>query len=236
MLAAVMALVCSTFDAHAAEPAGMPGRSAGSVRMPTQAEMDRQRHRMPSDAELARQPAPVMPRLGAADTPMQPGIDAGALAAQYEAMHQAREPEGESQMSGLLIFVTLAMPRVSLQRLVEQAERSRATLVLRGLKDRSMKDTLAVVAGLIGQRKVAWMIDPESFKRYGVDLAPSFVLVAPQSGPVPGCTSGQCAIEPAYSKVVGDVSTSFALQTIEREDTMFRAQAVAYRQRLERRR
>jgi len=143
------------------------------------------------------------------------------------------EGEGERSMAGLMVFVTLQMPRGSLQRLVDQAERSRATLVLRGLKGSSMKDTLAEVADLIGKRKVAWMIDPESFKRYGVTLAPTFVLVSPQTETGVGCAAGQCGAAPVFSKVVGDVSTSFALQTIERGDPAFKAQAMAYRSRLE---
>jgi conjugal transfer pilus assembly protein TrbC len=186
---------------------------------------------MPSAAELARQPAPVLPRIDA--LPLQRGIDAGALAAQYEAIRQPPNPAGERPTSGLLVFVTLQMPRVSLQRLVEQAERARATLVLRGLMNRSMKATLAEVAELIGKRKVAWIIDPESFRRYGVALAPTFVLVAPQGGFAAGCGSGQCVADPAYSSVAGDVSTAYALQLIEQGDPAFKPQALAYRRRLE---
>ena len=188
---------------------------------------------LPSAAELARQPAPVLPRIDTPAMPLQRGIDAGALAAQYEAMGRAARPADERPVSGLLVFVTLQMPRPSLQRLVEQAERARATLVLRGLKNRSMKDTLAEVAGLIGQRKVAWMIHPESFKRYGVGLAPTFVLVAAQGAAVAGCAAGQCGAEPSYSSVSGDVSTAYALQRIEQGDPAFKPQVLVYRRRLE---
>lgn len=183
----------------------------------------------------AAQPA-AMPRIDTPAMPLQPGIDAGALAAQYEAMHRGMSARPEPGLSGLLIFVTLQMPRVSLQRLVAQAERSRATLVLRGLKGRSMQDTLAEVAALIGKRKVAWAIDPESFKRFGVVLAPTYVLVAPQIGVAPGCDAGQCVAEPVFSKVAGDVSVGYALQAIERGDPAFRTQAQAWRARLEERR
>ena len=207
--------------------------AASSIRMPTQKEMDAQSIRMPSDAELARQPGAVMPRIDTPSMPLQPGIDAGALAEQYEALRRQAEPEGERAMSGLMVFVTLQMPRASLLRLVEQAELARATLVLRGLKGSSMKTTLAEVATLIGKRKVAWMIDPESFKRYAVVVAPTFVLVAAQSNAVASCATGQCAVEPIYSKVTGDVSTAYALKAIERGDPEFKAQAQAYRSRLE---
>ena len=192
--------------------------------------------RMPSASEMARQPAVVMPRIDTPELPLQRGIDAGALAAQYEAMRNAATADTERSIAGLMVFVTLQMPRPSLQRLVEQAERSRATLVLRGLKNRSMKGTLAEVADLIGNRKVAWMIDPQSFKRYGVVLAPTFVLVAPQDGAAAGCAASHCVAEPAFSSVAGDVSISYALQTMERGDPALKRQALAYLSRLEARR
>lgn len=190
---------------------------------------------VPSAAVLAGQPAVLMPRIDTSELPLPRGIDAGAMAAQYEAMRSAATLDAERPIAGLLVFVTLQMPRPSLQRLVEQAARARATLVLRGLKNRSMKDTLADVADLIGDRKVAWMIDPQSFRRYGVLLAPTFVLVAPQGAVTAGCATGQCAAAPAFSSVVGDVSTSYALQRMERADPAFRQQALAYLARLERR-
>ena len=202
--------------------------------------MDAQRIRMPSPAELDRQPAVVMPRLDTPTVPLQPGIDAGALAAQYEALRgaagQGAERQGKGVVSGLLVFVTLQMPKASLRRLAEQAERAQATLVLRGLRNSSMKDTLAEVADLIGPRKVAWLIDPEAFKRFGVVLAPSFVLVAPQGGSTPDCAAGQCNVPPVFAKVVGDVSTVYALQAIERGDPAVSALARVYRARLETRR
>lgn len=234
-VAACIAGLCGGAIAQAmrAPAVATAASSTSSIRMPTQKEMDAQRIRMPSDAELARQPGAVMPRIDTPSMPLQPGIDAGALAEQYEALRRQAEPEGERAMSGLMVFVTLQMPRASLLRLVEQAELARATLVLRGLKGSSMKSTLAEVATLIGKRKVAWMIDPESFKRYAVVLAPTFVLVAAQSSAVASCATGQCAVEPIYSKVTGDVSTAYALQAIERGDPGFKAQAQAYRARLE---
>ncbi|MBE7524481.1 MAG: hypothetical protein HS109_19170 [Burkholderiales bacterium] len=68
------------------------------------------------------------------------------------------------------------MPRASLQLLTDQAARSGAVLVLRGLKANSMRETLAAVSSLIGERQVAWVIDPEAFARYRIERAPTFVL------------------------------------------------------------
>ncbi len=210
--------------------------SAVAPRMPTDAEINAQRVRMPSEAELARQPAPVMPRLDG--MPVQKGVDAAALAAQYEAMQTAQsagETTNERPNGGLFVFVTLAMPRASLQRLLDQAERTRATLVLRGVKDHNLQATLATVADLIGKRKVAWVIDPDSFTRYGVTHAPTIVLVAPGSVPVAGCVGAQCAAD-HFAKVVGDVSIAYAMDTVERQDASLRVMARAYKGMLEQRR
>jgi type-F conjugative transfer system pilin assembly protein TrbC len=82
----------------------------------------------------------------------------------------------------LRIFITLDMPRASLQLLTDQAARAGAVLVLRGLKSQSMRQTVAVVQELIGKRRVAWVIDPEAFTRFAVRQAPTFVLTLNDAG------------------------------------------------------
>jgi conjugal transfer pilus assembly protein TrbC len=75
-------------------------------------------------------------------------------------------PPSANATNALRIFITLDMPRGSLQRLVDQAQRSGATLVLRGLKSQSMRQTLAAVGELIETRNVSWVIDPDAFTRF----------------------------------------------------------------------
>lgn len=87
------------------------------------------------------------------------------------------------------VFVTLNMPRPSLHRLVDQAERSGATLVLRGLHAQSMRKTVLALGELIGQRRVNWVIDPKAFERYAVTRAPTFVVDLGGARPTAGLLS-----------------------------------------------
>jgi conjugal transfer pilus assembly protein TrbC len=119
--------------------------------------------------------------------------------------------------SPVRIFITLEMPRASLQLLIDQAARSGAVLVLRGLKANSLRETLSAVSGLIGERQVAWVIDPEAFTRYGVEHAPTFVLTltGPSEHDAPGTNCGtDCPTSAAFASVSGDVSLDYALETL----------------------
>lgn len=95
------------------------------------------------------------------------------------------------------------MPAASLKGLADQAARSGAVLVLRGLKNNSMRTTLDAVQALIGERQVGWQIDPEAFKHFRVERAPTFVLLT-------GSTA-------SFVAVAGDVSLDYALHAMERQ-------------------
>src|SRR5690606_7776795 len=108
------------------------------------------------------------------------------------ARHVIPRPDSSSAATPLRIFITLDMPRTSLKLLVEQASRGGAVLVLRGLKSRSMRATLADVSELIREHQVGWVIDPEAFTRFSVEKAPTFVLTLDHHARTPeplGCTT-----------------------------------------------
>jgi conjugal transfer pilus assembly protein TrbC len=220
--------------------AGVVALVAAGVSL-AQSEVRQKSFSFPSDAEIAKQPKPAVPNLDAIDTtPTAPAVDVEALAQRYDQLRNdpasAMNPNGaESAVpAGLFIFVTLSMPVVTLQRLVEQGERTGGVLVLRGLKNRSMRQTVEAAKVVIGDHKVGWVVDPQSFKRYGVQAVPAFVLVAPGAKEVP-CSGRECAVKANFSKVSGDVSTAFALDAIERGErgnSQIIAMAKAFRQRL----
>ena len=140
-----------------------------------------------------------------------------------------------SALAPLRIFITLDMPRASLQLLVDQASRAGALLLLRGLKAHSMRATLADVSALIGERQVAWVIDPEAFTRFAVEKAPTFVLTLDRHAETPGslgCTTG-CGTPAPFVSVAGDVSLDFALETMlrRRPDVAARAEPILKRLR-----
>lgn len=173
---------------------------------------------------LKAQPFPGPDRLGAQPAPAPPSVKvpSAPVPTDIEALARAGARLGSSAAAGnapapLRIFITLEMPRASLQLLTDQAARSGAVLVLRGLKANSMRETLAAVSGLIGERQVAWVIDPEAFARYRIERAPTFLLsLDEEAKPEPSCGS-DCRMPAAFVSVSGDVSLDHALETLARQ-------------------
>jgi conjugal transfer pilus assembly protein TrbC len=113
----------------------------------------------------------------------------------------------------LYAFVSLSMPRASLQRLLADAQTHGATLVMRGLVNRSLKETTTAAQALMGERKIGWLIDPQAFQRFGVVSVPSYVLVRSHAMPEP-CALRECFAEADYVRLAGDVTLRYALTKI----------------------
>ena len=170
-------------------------------------------HPFPGADRLGSQPVPPPPRVN----PRSDVIDIEAIARNNLRLQGTSAAPG-SPTTPLRIFITLEMPRPSLRLLIDQAARSGAVLVLRGLKAQSMRQTIALVGELIGERQVAWVIDPEAFTRFGVRQAPTFVLAlndATGADAQGSCSSG-CATPTGFVSVSGDVSLDYALEAILR--------------------
>lgn len=195
-------------------------------------ERARERHRMPSEAELRRAPAPSTPRIDALPKPaIATPIDLGALASGFDT---TGGQSGLVRNAGptVMVFVSFSMPDAALTRLVDQASRLDATLVLRGLVGGSLTQTAARVQQLIGTRHVAVQIDPQAFDRYGVKQTPSFVLVRDgvQAG---SCASGICVPGDGFVMVAGDVSLDYALTFFRRSAPAFARDAESVLKRLQ---
>ena len=156
-------------------------------------ERAREAHPFPDIERIRRVPLPALPR----STPATPDMDIAAIARRHLELKAQHDATATAQT--LRIFVSLSMPQASLRLLTGQAERAQATLVLRGLKNDSMKQTLETVQALIGERKVNWQIDPEAFVRYGVRHAPTFVLLTDSAANAGSGTCGaSCNSAPAF--------------------------------------
>jgi conjugal transfer pilus assembly protein TrbC len=177
----------------------------------------RRKYGMPSDAELRSAPVPTRPNVEALPQPLShTPIDLEALARGYASQAEAMtRAQGLVAGPGLLVFVSLSMPRPTLQRLVDQAARAKASIVLQGFANGSLRDTVAQVQGLIGSRQVAVQIDPQAFDRFAVTRVPTFVLVRDGTRPV-ACASGSCAPADSFLRASGDVSLDYALEHMRR--------------------
>lgn len=181
-------------------------------------ERARRQHRMPTEAELARVPIPGAPRIENLPQPVtRVPIDLEAISKGFDLQNGAQAAAMTSGKAGpkVLIFVSFAMPEPTLQRLVDQAARAGAALVLRGLVNGSIRATVTRMQALIGSRRVAVQIDPEAFDRHGITRTPTFVLVMDDAG-AEACPSRLCGASAQFVKVAGDVTLGYAMQYLSR--------------------
>ena len=187
----------------------------------TDADIDRarQQHRMPTDVELARVPIPGAPRIENLPQPVtRMPIDLEAISKGFVVQNGAQAAAMTEGKAGprVLIFVSFAMPEATFQRLVDQSARAGATLVLRGLVNGSIRDTVTRMQALIGSRRVGVQIDPEAFERYGITRTPTFVVTVDGATPA-NCAAGACSAPQQYAKVAGDVTLEYAMQHLNRD-------------------
>jgi conjugal transfer pilus assembly protein TrbC len=237
-MAGLQACLCSALPIVAsAQPAQAPrpivsdadvARAAKSQPVITDQDIERaaRKNRMPTDAELARIPVPVAPRVDALPQPLnQRRIDLGAIAKGFEAMGQpGRGAAPINDAPALLVFISFSMPEPTLARLVDQAARARATLVLRGLVDGSLQKTVLRAQGLIGQRKVGFQIDPQAFDRFSITATPTFVLLKAGAVAAP-CAAGTCFPASSFVAAAGDVSIDYVLEYFMRTAPSFSSDA-----------
>lgn len=104
------------------------------------------------------------------------------------------ETKRSKSKEGLYIFISFSMPKATLENLDKAARKIGARLVIRGLKNNSFKETLRFIKE-VKREGIIIDIDPESFKQFGVNLAPTFVV-----------SDGL-----KYDKVVGNISVRYVL-------------------------
>ena len=105
------------------------------------------------------------------------------------------------------------MPKTLIQQYMDDAVRYRGTVVLRGLINNSMRETINEIQKIVdandGQGGLS--IDPKTFEVFGIGAVPAIVLA---EDPAELCMSQDCAIDtPNFDKVTGTVSVKYALET-----------------------
>jgi conjugal transfer pilus assembly protein TrbC len=204
--------------------------NAAEPRWPTPDEIEAARSRspMPSFKDIMRQAVPAVPNVKS----QRPALDLEDMARRYSANREAFTSATAAQPQ-LRIFVTLAMPEASLKLLARQASKTQATIVIRGLKDKSMKSTLTAVQRIVGELPVDWQIDPPAFTRFSITRAPTFVLTEQSASAIEprGCTTN-CDKTQTFVSVSGDVSLDYALDVIARTKPAFASDAQRFLSKL----
>ena len=191
-------------------------------------------HSMPGAAELKRVPGTAGPRIDALPKPQTDApVDLEALSKAYALQMKTTQPTRLVLGDGpiLMVFISLSMPEATLKRLVSQAARAKASLLIRGLLNGSLRDTVARTQALLAGQSVAFQIDPQAFERYAITQVPSFVLVREGASSTP-CENGSCSPPNDYVRLAGDVSLDYALGHIQHRTPRFSKDAGAFIQRL----
>lgn len=200
---------------------------------PTVTEEDVRRVQQTPAAPLPPAAPASTPRIEALLKPLTNTLpDLGAIARGYAGSADA--PNAAASLAtgpGLFVFVSLAMPEPTLARLVDQAARAQAAILVRGFANGSLRETVGRIQKLIGKRQVAVLIDPQAFDRYAVKRVPTFVLAHDGTRPA-ACAGGTCPPPTDYASTVGDVSLDYALDHLRRAAPRFEADAGVFLARL----
>lgn len=159
----------------------------------------------------------------------QSNVDLAKLAEQYKGAVKSNEAAQKATMPELMVMVSLSMPKASMDRVLDQAERAGATLVFRGLKGDSMTKMGEEMTAIIGQRKVAAVIHPPAFQQFSVTTVPAVVLARQEAS---GVLDDGCSRPDSFVKVTGDVSLEYALDYIERRNKVWAGIAKYYRTKI----
>lgn len=192
------------------------------------------RAKTPTAKALLSSPVPSVPRTETLPFPANSkDVDLGAVTKGYEKSVDEMMAGSSvlSQQPTLLIFVSFTLSDGTLQRLVEQAARASGSLVLRGVTNGSLKETVLRVQKLIGNKNVAIKIDPQAFERFAITQAPTFVLIRAGAEPV-SCGDSRCLRPDSFVSVAGDVSLGYALERIKSAAPAFRSEAAHFLTRL----
>lgn len=204
---------------------------------PTVTEADiaraRQRHAVPDQLDrLATPQATRSPNLDALPVPATTTpLDLGAVAEGYALQ---RRPPDLSADTGprLYVFVSLSMPEPTLQRLIAQAAKAHASILVRGLAGGSLPQTVSRLQTLIGEHAVSIQIDPRPYDQFAIERVPAFVLA--RHGARSECTSHSCPSSTDFVRTTGDVSLEYAMVHVQRTAPAWAHEASIFLHRLER--
>ena len=165
------------------------------------------------DNPMVREHRPSFPNV---PTPPSTGLDPEALARRFQ--QEAKVPSRDA----LLFFVSFSMPEASLRRVLTQARQLDATVLFRGLKGGSLRDSAAAIRQ-INPAGAQVQIHPEAFTQYKVSAVPTTLLTRVGEGRSLDGTG--CALPDTYVAIAGDVSADYALQEMAKQSPLFKSAA-----------
>ena len=155
----------------------------------------------------------------------------GPLPAERHASGIAGSSAGREATADVLIFTSLSIPAASWRQWAREAARTGTALVLRGVGDGGLRETVRRIGDRLGGARAGVAIDPRLFRLFRVERVPAVVVVP---GGVPACASRGCEDDPAppHDLVTGNVGLAAALEAVAEEGDVAREVAARHLERL----
>ena len=207
---------------------GAGGNGADSLGEWTRDVIDRALERAGEDARR------TAPGSGSGAGPGSPGGTTVPLPAERHAASLAADRTNTAE---ILIFTSLSVPAASWRQWAREAasmgaaEHAGPPLVLRGVGEGGLRQTVKEIGARLGGAEAGVAIDPRLFRLFGVTRVPAVVVVP---GGVAPCRSRGCADDPAppHDRVAGNIGLVAALEAVADEGAVGREVAKAYLERL----
>ena len=163
--------------------------------------------------------------------PGSPGEASAPLPAERHAGRLAGTAAGRAGTAEILIFTSLSVPAANWRQWAREAALTGAPLVLRGVGEDGLRQTVKQIGARLGGAEAGVAIDPRLFRLFGVTRVPAVVVVP---GGVPSCRSRGCAEDPAppHDLVSGNIGLAAALEAVADEGAVGRDAARAHLRRL----
>lgn len=222
-LGAVRVLFLSgAIAAMAAVAAATASLAVAQVRVPTEAELQRELLRQRSNSNeqqlkddamgMARGSVLTPPRTGPRISDREIREAAGDPAQLANLFNEQQRGETHQDASPVMMFASTSMPRESLLNMARASKRAGVPIYIRGLPHGltgpGLKRSLEAMRPYV-EAGADLQVHPELFTYYKIQAVPTVVVT---SQPKMGCTDASCAA--SYVKVVGDVPLQYALDQI----------------------
>lgn len=122
-----------------------------------------------------------------------------------------KEEHSGSDKDYRYIFISTSMPKQALKEIFSKATKEEALIVLRGFKNNSYLETQAYFSNLIRETNTGFVIDPELFDTYKINVVPSFVISKAIE-----CEGRKCST-PLHDKISGNISIDYGFDSLSKD-------------------
>lgn len=115
------------------------------------------------------------------------------------------------------VFISTSMPKQALREIFGLATKKNALIVLRGFKNNSYLETQKHFSDLIRDTNTGFVVDPELFETYRINVVPSFVISKAIECDVQNQFGKEICSTPLHDKISGNISIDYAFDSLSKD-------------------